>query len=238
MPAKNTQPIYATIYSDLRKKIFSGELAAGSSLPSESQLCSEYGASRETVRRGLRELESEGLIFVRPKIGYFVDKPNHEDYRVTLSEEVENGISQYTHIHGVSAPDFAANALDIRNGAFVFEFSRMIYNEQFEPIGFEEKYLPYERGYPSVEAELRYAVFPDITLSKMSTFSLYTTVQINAVAAPENVAKSLACDAGTPLLLIERVYIQQDRKKIGYSRTYLKSPQGHLSGITGISSDQ
>lgn len=233
MSSGNTQPIYATIYGDLRKKIFSGELAAGSSLPSESQLCAEYNASRETVRRGLRELESEGLIFVRPKIGYFVDKPNHEDYRITLSEEVENGISQYTHIHGVSAPDFAAEALDIRKGAFVFEFSRMIYNEQFEPIGYEEKYLPYERGYPSVEAELRYAVFPDITLSKMSSFSLYTTVQVQAVSAPENISEALACETGAPLLLVERVYIQQDRKKIGYSRTYLKSPQARLTGITG-----
>ena len=234
MAAKNsTQPIYATIYGDFRKKIFSGDLSAGSSLPSESQLCAEYNASRETVRRGLRELESEGLIFVRPKVGYFVDKPNHEDYRITLSDEVENGISQYTHIHGVSAPDFAAKALDIRKGAFVFEFSRMIYNSQFEPIGYEEKYLPYERGYPSVEAELRYAFFPDITLSKMSSFSLYTIVKIQAIAASENIAEALACNIGAPLLMFERVYIQQDRKKIGYSRTYLKSPQGYLTGITG-----
>ena len=233
MTVKKKQPLYATIYSDLRKKIFSGELAAGTSLPSESQLCAEYNASRETVRRGLRDLESEGLIFVRPKVGYFVDKPNHEDYRVTLSEDVENGISQYTHIHGVSVPEFAAKALDIKTGSFVFEFSRMIYNDQFEPIGYEEKYLPYERGYPSVEAELRYAVFPDITLSKMASFSLYTTVQIHAIPAPENISDALNCDEGCPLLMVERVYIQQDHKKIGYSRTYLKSPQGHLVGITG-----
>lgn len=50
------QPIYMAIYEDLRQQIFSGKLVPGDLLPSESQLCEAYQASRVTVRKGLQAL--------------------------------------------------------------------------------------------------------------------------------------------------------------------------------------
>ena len=68
--------VYEAIYNKLRNQIFSGKFRPGDLLPSENQLCGEFGASRETVRKGLKALEQEGLIFSRPKVGYFVSTPN------------------------------------------------------------------------------------------------------------------------------------------------------------------
>ena len=48
---------YTAICKDLRNRIFSGSLRPGDLLPSESQLCAEFGVSRETVRKGLKDLE-------------------------------------------------------------------------------------------------------------------------------------------------------------------------------------
>jgi GntR family transcriptional repressor for pyruvate dehydrogenase complex len=45
----------------LRRRILSGELAPGDSLPTESELISQLGVSRETVRLALRVLDAEGL---------------------------------------------------------------------------------------------------------------------------------------------------------------------------------
>lgn len=45
----------------LRRRILSGELGPGDSLPPESELISELGVSRETVRLALRLLDAEGL---------------------------------------------------------------------------------------------------------------------------------------------------------------------------------
>ncbi len=53
---------HAAIARALRDSIRSGELAPGSTLPSESQLTVRFGVSRGTVRHALATLRSEGLI--------------------------------------------------------------------------------------------------------------------------------------------------------------------------------
>ena len=45
----------------LRRRILGGELSPGDSLPTESELVSQLGVSRETVRLALRVLDAEGL---------------------------------------------------------------------------------------------------------------------------------------------------------------------------------
>lgn len=45
----------------LRRRILSGELSPGDSLPAEGELVSQIGVSRETVRLALRVLDAEGL---------------------------------------------------------------------------------------------------------------------------------------------------------------------------------
>ncbi|PXX08836.1 FadR/GntR family transcriptional regulator [Mycolicibacterium moriokaense] len=45
----------------LRRRILGGELEPGDSLPPESELISQFGVSRETVRVALRLLDAEGL---------------------------------------------------------------------------------------------------------------------------------------------------------------------------------
>ena len=58
-PSEQT-PVYAVVHASLRTQIFTGQYRPGDLLPSESHLCQEFGASRETVRRGLQQLENEG----------------------------------------------------------------------------------------------------------------------------------------------------------------------------------
>ncbi|GAA2906697.1 hypothetical protein GCM10010517_72910 [Streptosporangium fragile] len=63
---------YQAIADDLREQIRTGSLAAGSRVPSELALCRRHGASRNTVRQALGELEREGVIVVRHGKGRFV----------------------------------------------------------------------------------------------------------------------------------------------------------------------
>jgi DNA-binding GntR family transcriptional regulator len=63
---------YRKIAAELRTAIESGELSAGSALPSEADLVAHHGVSRATVRRALDLLESEGLIATHPGRGRFV----------------------------------------------------------------------------------------------------------------------------------------------------------------------
>src|ERR1700743_1515110 len=70
MPAQ--QPMYHRIPDDLGKRIESGELERGSQLPTELELRSEYGASRNTIRDAIKRLTSQGLIETRQGQGTFV----------------------------------------------------------------------------------------------------------------------------------------------------------------------
>ncbi len=54
--------MHAAIAESIREQIRSGELAVGDTLPSESQLCEQWNASRGPVRQALATLRAEGVI--------------------------------------------------------------------------------------------------------------------------------------------------------------------------------
>lgn len=53
------------IVSDYLRKIGSGEIEPGASLPPESALCETYGVGRSVVREALQALDAKGFIVVR-----------------------------------------------------------------------------------------------------------------------------------------------------------------------------
>ena len=59
-PAKPTRT-HDVVAGALRRQILSGELGPGDSLPTEAELVSRLGVSRESVRLALRVLDAEGL---------------------------------------------------------------------------------------------------------------------------------------------------------------------------------
>ncbi|MFM7262791.1 MAG: GntR family transcriptional regulator, partial [Acidimicrobiales bacterium] len=63
---------YHQIADELRARVTSGEYAAGRLLPSESELSTEFGASRVTVRKALELLRDGGLVDARQGFGWFV----------------------------------------------------------------------------------------------------------------------------------------------------------------------
>ncbi len=63
---------YQVIADDLRRQIESGQLVAGSRLPTEAELQEKYVASRNTVRDAIKSLVTRGLIETRPGQGTFV----------------------------------------------------------------------------------------------------------------------------------------------------------------------
>ena len=63
---------YQTIADDLRGRLQGQDFASARVLPSESDLSSQYSASRVTVRRALELLRSEGLIESKQGFGWLV----------------------------------------------------------------------------------------------------------------------------------------------------------------------
>jgi GntR family transcriptional regulator len=63
---------YKRLAALLRARIISGELSVGQRLPSEKDLKDQYGMARETIRKAVALLRSEGLVEVRQGHGTYV----------------------------------------------------------------------------------------------------------------------------------------------------------------------
>jgi GntR family transcriptional regulator len=55
-------PVYVQLADLLRERIEAGDLPAGSTIGSETQLMQEYGIGRDAVRMAIALLRSEGLV--------------------------------------------------------------------------------------------------------------------------------------------------------------------------------
>jgi GntR family transcriptional regulator len=66
--------MYQQIADDLRRQIESGDLMAGSQLPTELDLRDRYNSSRNTIRDAIKRLSSLGLVETRPGQGTFVTR--------------------------------------------------------------------------------------------------------------------------------------------------------------------
>jgi len=83
---KSPIPLYLQLEDLLACRIREGVLQPGDALPSERQLCQEFGLSRTTVRAALSELSRKGLIRTVPGRGAFVTRPQSDlAVRVSLS---------------------------------------------------------------------------------------------------------------------------------------------------------
>lgn len=71
-PSKPTKPKHGQISSQLEMEISGGKYGAGARLPSENQLVKQFGVSRPTVARALRDLEIKGLVERRAGSGTYV----------------------------------------------------------------------------------------------------------------------------------------------------------------------
>ena len=81
-PDLKHQPISARIRDALLARILNGDYAPGERLV-ELQLAKEFGTSQAPVREALRDLESGGLVTIRPRRGSFVN-----DYHAKAQREI------------------------------------------------------------------------------------------------------------------------------------------------------
>ena len=70
--------LQSRVAAQIREGIVTGDYAAGAGL-SEVTLSSELGVSRTPVREALKQLATEGLVEIVPRVGTFVATPTRRD---------------------------------------------------------------------------------------------------------------------------------------------------------------
>jgi DNA-binding LacI/PurR family transcriptional regulator len=71
-PQSDTYKLHRQVEGMVRRSIEEGQLRPGDQLPTEAELCRQFGVSRSTVHMALNRLKKEGLILRTPGKGTFV----------------------------------------------------------------------------------------------------------------------------------------------------------------------
>jgi len=131
--------IFRQIADVLRNRIETSEYPEGSMLPSELDLCREFGVARTTVRRALTLMEGEGLIVVLPAKGRTVKGcPTNPSYLyLTIANDIREQIRQGALQAGASLPSeamlrrrYAASRNTIRQALAILENDGLIIAKQ------------------------------------------------------------------------------------------------------------
>ena len=75
----NVPPAYQVVSNELRRHIMAGSIKPGEPLPSEIELATRFGVNRSTIREGIRQLESDGLVRREGRKRLLVTIPDHAD---------------------------------------------------------------------------------------------------------------------------------------------------------------
>lgn len=128
-------PYYEQLFVILRDRIVDGEFPADERLPSELELCREFGLSRATVRQTLSKLESEGFARRIARRGVFASAPEEssgwivQDTQGFLDSQLRHGRTgiETTVIDAqfVSPPQHVAETLRVDSEAEVFALRRV-----------------------------------------------------------------------------------------------------------------
>ncbi|EMF57031.1 FCD domain-containing protein [Streptomyces sp. SID5476] len=85
----------ARVIAEMRFRIIRGDMEPGAPL-SELALAEEFGVSRTPVREALKQLQTEGLVEIRPRVGTFVTTPSRREITelFTMKELLEGAAAR------------------------------------------------------------------------------------------------------------------------------------------------
>lgn len=228
-------PIYFRLAEDIKQQVLSGKLKPGDMLPTEAQLCNQYGISRMTVRQGLKLLTDEGLIESYRGKGSFVAYPQFNELILELPgsqfKSLDDSNSRLLGVNVVSPDSTVASVLQLRPGSKVIHF-RKLYLVNSEPVAIDTRYIVYRKGQPTVEQEIKYSAFPNEVARHTGLVSIRNKVTFSAVLLSEETAKILGTTAGKPALQIEQLVFGTNDRPLGWSMITCNSEKYSLSAYT------
>ena len=200
--------LYQQVKDYIARRIQEGVWRAGDRLPSENDLVTQFGVSRMTVNRALRELVEQGRIVRVAGVGSFVaeDKPQSTLLQIAnLATEIRQRGHDYRcdvlSVERISANLEVAAALDLRTGESVFH-SLCIHRENGLPVQLEDRHVN-----PSQVPQFTQQDFsqqqPSEYLVRNVPFDQIEHVVDAVLPTPEQAAL-LEMNVGEPCLLLTR----------------------------------
>ena len=207
-PLRGPSPPYAQVKQALKDGLAQERWRAGELMPSEAALVAQFGISRMTVNRALRELQIEGLVDRVQGVGTFAAQRQRVSSRLTirdLHEEIEaRGHRHHADVHLAReerATAALALQLGLETGAPVYH-SLIVHHDNAVALQCEDRYVN-----PACVPDYLSVDFSRVTptqhlLDVAPVWEAQYTIEASTPTAQE--ARLLGIGAGDPCLVVVR----------------------------------
>jgi len=199
---------YARVKQHLKDGLAAGRWPPGALMPSEAELVAEFGVSRMTVNRALRELQAEGLVERSQGVGTFAAPLHRVSSTLTIRDLHEEIEARNHHHHAMvhlqraeRAPAALAAQLGVPAGARVFH-TLIVHHENQVPLQCEDRYVN-----PACAPDYLNVDFTRTTPTRHlfeATALWRAQYSIEAARATAQEARLLAISAADPCLIVVR----------------------------------
>ncbi|AKU23796.1 MULTISPECIES: histidine utilization repressor [unclassified Massilia] len=207
-PAPDHTPIFQRIKDYLLEQIAAGHWKEGDVIPSEQALTKQFGVSRMTVNRAVRELTAEQVLTRRQGSGTFVAQ---QKYQATLLEikSIAEEVRARGHAHRSSlqqlergkASELLAKQFDLAPGHLLFH-SVIVHYENGVPIQVEDRWVNPLCAPDYMEQDFAHTTPNEYLMAAAPLQG--ATYSIEALAPPRDIADMLAIDTRQPCLVLRR----------------------------------
>lgn len=210
---------YRQVASDLRQAIAAGRYPAGQRLPTEAELVTATGLSRQTVRRAFQELVTEGVIYrvrgrgsyAMPGDGKYLRSFGSVEDLMALSLDTEMQVVEPLHV--LASVDVAGRLEVADDTVMTMSFLRL---HEGVPFCYTRVHLPMDLGRrlrqrPELtdlaEPGARGRITVISLIERVNDRAIHSALQnATAEAATADIARQLGCTEGLPVLRIDRLY--------------------------------
>lgn len=222
-------PLYQQLAARLRRQIADGVYRPGDRLPSEAELCQQFGVSRITVRAALDQLVDDGLLWRQRGKGTFVRAPLVEHELIRLTDFVEDMVvaglrpaSRITHLGEDPAPPEVAQHLVLTPHTPVVRLDRLRLADD-APIAFDITFLPLRYGRLLQRADLEQHTIYHILETQYQVPVVSGSFVIEAGKASTELAEALGVERGAAVLIIQRTSYTEGDEPIYFQRRYYRA---------------
>jgi GntR family histidine utilization transcriptional repressor len=204
---------YERVKVYLKQELSRGRWAPGSLMPSEAELVAQFGVSRMTVNRALRELQSEGLVDRIQGAGTFAAQLQRVSSTLTI-RDIQEEIASRQHRHQAQvhwlaeekATSALASQLGLPRGARVFH-SIIVHLENGVPLQCEDRYVNPACAPHYLEVDFSTLTPTHYLLEVAPHWEAQYTIEASRPTAEE--AKLLGISSREPCLVVVRRTMSQ-----------------------------
>lgn len=206
-----TSTAYRKAASVLRRRILSGQIAPGSRLPAERDLCGKLNVSRITIRQALDILAEERLIVRRHGSGtYASDRPQRVvplgvDYAGSLQEHAPQAVRRLLCLQEAdNPPAWAQEQFPAASDGFVI--AERLDSADGHPIAWDQAVMPRALAGSLRKRDFAAMDFLDRWIRRLALRIATIDQTISSVRASAGVARLLELSVGSPILRTLETY--------------------------------